>query len=130
MATTSTQAQKIPQPKLKTSLSNPLIYPESSQINQSPTSYHSQLPSPSNNHNKTKSNTFSSIFSNSGSNKFFKRRYEIYEENDEFTNGCFGFSRTLGSKIKYKIKNAFVKFQWRLHKKNSSDGWKSKVKTL
>src|SRR6266540_1220469 len=55
MATTSTQAQKIPQPKLKTSLSNPLIYPESSQINQSPTSYHSQLPSPSNNHNKTKS---------------------------------------------------------------------------
>ncbi|CAG8684801.1 192_t:CDS:1 [Funneliformis caledonium] len=89
--------------------------------------------------NRSKSNTFSSfssIFSNSRPNNLFKRRSEVYEETDEFTNGCFGFMSTLGSKIKYKLHNnwIFVKTKCKKCKtkrrRSINDECRSKVRTL
>ena len=95
--------QKPCRPQIKASYSFSLnnIFPESPQRQQN---------------NRSRSNTFSSIFSNSWSKH---RRSEIYQENDEFTNGCFGLLCTLGSKIKYKINNTWICFKRRLHKENN-----------
>ncbi|RIA78941.1 hypothetical protein C1645_871287 [Glomus cerebriforme] len=139
MTEISSTSQK---PQLKTSfsfLSSNNIFPESSnhqQIYQSPSSYspkENNDPSFINNSKKSKSNTFSSILSNSRSSSFFKRRRsETYQENDEFTSGCFGSLSTLGSKLSYKINNNWKRIKRRLHKKKKpvQNEWKSKAKTL
>ncbi len=114
-------------PKLITSFSYPINNvnsesPRGQQFFQSPTSYAFQEndnPLPKN--KKPKSKSLPSIFFNSYPHTLFKRfRSEVYKENDEFTNGCFGFLRTLGSKINYKINNTWgsikVKCKRRLHK--------------
>jgi hypothetical protein len=110
-----TTLQKPCRPQIKTSYSFPSnnIFPESqNQFN--------QFPSPINNNYRSRSNTFSSIFSSSRSSIFFRnRRSEIYQENDEFTRGCFGLLCTLGSKIKYKINDSWLRFKRRLHKENN-----------
>src|SRR6266542_1796381 len=99
-------------PQLKTSFSFSLtlnnVLPESSnhkQFNESPLNYSPQENNNSSyiNNKKSKSNTFSSIFANSRSSSFINRLpSETYQENDEFTNRCFGFFRTLGSRINYR----------------------------
>lgn len=127
-------------PQLKYSFSSNNIFPESpknQQINQSPLSY---TPQENNDnpihHKKSKSNTFSSIFSNSRSSSFMRRRRTEYQENYEFNNGCFGFLCTIGSKIKYKINNTWKgvksKCKGKFNKKRSldQDDWKSKAMTL
>ncbi|GBC01445.1 hypothetical protein RclHR1_00420008 [Rhizophagus clarus] len=138
-----TESSSIPKrPQLKTSFSYSLstnnIFPESPKNNQ-PYSPQENIDSPTCTHNNkhSKSNTFSSIFSNSRSNSFIKRRRtETYQENDEFTNGCFGCLTALGSKTKYRISNTWKcvksKCKKKFHKKRSldQDEWKSKAITL
>ncbi|CAI2174292.1 8859_t:CDS:1 [Funneliformis geosporum] len=141
-------SQQLYRPKLKTSFSNP--FPFKSVFHESPkcqsTTFHipqeedeNSFSKPINKNNMSKSNTFSSfssIFSNSRSNKFFnRRRSEVYGEKDEFTNGCFGSLSTLGSKIRYKLHNTWflvkTKCKRRIHKKRSiKDEWSSKARTL
>ncbi|CAB4479480.1 hypothetical protein RhiirA1_424749 [Rhizophagus irregularis] len=134
-------------PQLKQSFSYSFssnnIFPESpknQQINQSSLSYTPQENNDNpfssiHHHKKSKSNTFSSIFSRSSS-FMRRRRTETYQENDEFTNGCFGFLCTLGSKIKYKINNTWKgvksKCKGKFSKKRSldQDDWKTKAITL
>src|SRR5436305_10406982 len=118
--------QKTCRPQLKTSYTFPFnnIYPESPKHQQT-----NQSPSPIN--NRSRSNTFSSIFSNPRSSISFKRRRsEIYQENDEFTSGCFGLLCTLGSKIRYKINNTWICFKRSLYKEKCLDQneWKSRAK--
>ncbi|CAG8661513.1 uncharacterized protein OCT59_025605 [Rhizophagus irregularis] len=56
--------------------------------------------------------TISTIFSFYRSSPRVKpHRSETYQGKDEYTNGCFGYLRTSGSKLKYKVTNVwkFVK---------------------
>jgi hypothetical protein len=81
--------------------------PKQKQILQSPLSYAPREDniSPS---STNKRPTFSSMFSFTRTNSRIKRyRSEIYQEKDEYTNGCFGYFRTSGSKIKYKVNNVW-----------------------
>jgi hypothetical protein len=138
MAESSSISKK---PQLKTSFSYNNVFPESPKINHSPLNYSPQEnndnPSSIHHNKRSKSNTFSSIFSNSRSSSFIRRRrVETYQDNDEFTNGCFGFLSTLGSKIKYRINNTWkcvkVNCKKKFYKERSldQDEWKTKARTL
>src|ERR1044072_1422846 len=109
MEATSARAKQLSQkprrPKLKAFLSNPYNpYPFKS-IPQSPTSHGFQVnDNPSPNNRKSRSKTLPPICFNSFPHTHFKRYHsEVYNKRDEFTNGCLGFLRTLGPKIRYRM---------------------------
>ncbi|GBB99037.1 hypothetical protein RclHR1_00340028 [Rhizophagus clarus] len=93
--------------------------PRQNQVHQSPLSY-TPLEDNNSSPNPNKRPTFPSIFSFSRSNSRVKRhRSEIYQEKDEYTNGCFGYFRTSGSKIKYKVNDFWKRIRVNYERKFS-----------